>query len=159
MKERAFILHKRHQVLFNQLEEYRSNLLQSVEGITEEMADFIPKGFNNNIRWNLGHIYLDQLLWIQHLTKEKIDMPEGISDWFNFGTSPATWTTNPPSLETLKMLLAEQPKYIRDHFGDRLEEEFPETESGMHTIAQVLVRTIYHEGIHLAAISSIRKFL
>ncbi len=38
-------------------------------------------------------------------------------------------------------------------------EEFPPTEMGMHTVEQVLVRTIFHEGMHLAAIIALRKFL
>jgi uncharacterized damage-inducible protein DinB len=152
-------MEKRHEVLFQQLEDYRGALLHVFDLITEESADVVPKGFNNNIRWNLGHVYLDQYLWIQHLTKEPIPIPEGFRDWFNYGTSPASWKTKPPSLPVLKELLAEQPKKIREWYGERLEEEFPPTESGMYTIAQVLVRTIFHEGLHIAAIHDIRRFL
>ncbi|MFT4415908.1 DinB family protein [Fredinandcohnia humi] len=150
---------KRHEVLFNQLNEYRNHLLDLIENVTEEMADIVPEGFTNNIRWNLGHVFLDQYLWIQHLTKEPIVIPEGYSEWFGFGTSPRDWNSNPPSLEELKTLLSGQIQNIRETYGERLEEEFPETESGMHTIAQVLVRTIFHEGLHIAAVQSIRRFL
>jgi uncharacterized damage-inducible protein DinB len=155
----GFRMLKRHEVLFTQLKDYRNETLQAVESVTEEMADIVPNGFSNNIRWNLGHIYLDQFLWIQHLTKEPIAIPDGFREWFGFGTKPADWSSAPPSLETLRQLLAEQPGKIREAYGHRLEEEFPPTESGMHTIAQVLVRTIFHEGLHLAAIQSIRRFL
>jgi hypothetical protein len=55
---------RRHEVLFNQLESYRSYILGVLENVSGEEADEIPKGFNNKIRWNLGHIYLDQYLWI-----------------------------------------------------------------------------------------------
>ncbi|MFY0545432.1 DinB family protein [Brevibacillus sp. H7] len=150
---------KRHEVLCNQLEAYRQETLQAVESITEEMADVIPEGFSNNIRWNLGHLYLDQYLWIQHLTKEPAPIPNGFREWFDYGTRPADWQTAPPTLDILKKLLAEQPACIREQYGHRLEEEFPATEMGMHTLEQVLVRTIFHEGMHLAAILAIRKFL
>ncbi|WP_374934851.1 DinB family protein [Neobacillus driksii] len=50
--------------MFNQLESYRSYILVVLENVSREEAEVIPKGFNNNIRWNLGHIYLDQYLWI-----------------------------------------------------------------------------------------------
>ncbi|WP_134685519.1 DinB family protein [Brevibacillus migulae] len=150
---------KRHEVLFNQLQAYRDETLQLVGDVTEEMADRIPAGFRNNIRWNLGHIYLDQYLWIQHLTKETIQMPDGFQEWFGYGTSPADWQTNPPSLEALQELLKGQPGHIRDTYGERLEEEFPATEMGMHTIEQVLIRTIFHEGMHIEAIKAIRRFL
>lgn len=152
-------MEKRHEVLFQQLEDYLTESLRVLDGLTEEEADIVPKGFNNNIRWNLGHIYLDQYLWIQHLTKEPILLPEGFGDWFGFGTNPAAWKTHPPSLSVLKELLAEQPKKIREWYEERIEEEFAPTKSGMYATAQVLVRTIFHEGQHLAKIQDIRRFL
>ncbi|MBP0724480.1 DinB family protein [Bacillus sp. RG28] len=152
-------MEKRHEVLFNQLNEYRNALLMGIDTITEEEADLIPNAFNNNIRWNVGHIFLDQYLWIQHLTKEPINLPSDFNDWFGFGTSPSDWKTTPPTLEELKQLLTKQQLFIRETYGNRLEEEFSPTESGMHTIAQVLVRTIFHEGIHIANIQAIRRFI
>lgn len=150
-----FIILKRHEVLFHQLQDYRSDLLGLVENITEEQADRTPHGFRNNIRWNLGHVYLDQYLWLQHITKEKLDFPSHYPSFFGYGTSPQDWTSQPPSLEELRNLLHEQPKKIQQQFEDRLEETFPTTQSGMHTIAQVLVRTIFHEGLH----QHIKRFL
>jgi hypothetical protein len=153
------LVEKRHEVLLTQLETYREETLHCVASLTEETADVIPAGFSNNIRWNLGHLYLDQYLWIQHLTKEPTPIPDGFREWFGYGTSPADWLTPPPSLDELKQLLREQPRVIRERYGHRLEEEFPATEMGMHTLEQVLVRTIFHEGMHLASIIALRKFL
>ena len=148
---------RRHEVLFNQIETYRSYILGVIENVTEEEAEVIPKGFNNNIRWNLGHIYLDQYLWIQAVTKEKAGVPEQFQSWFGYGTSPANFTSDTPPLEELKTLLKEQPAQIKAQYGERLEEEFPPTEMGMHTIEQVLVRTIFHEGMHLQTILDLKK--
>ncbi|CAM5180434.1 DinB family protein OS=Ureibacillus acetophenoni OX=614649 GN=SAMN05877842_103228 PE=4 SV=1 [Ureibacillus acetophenoni] len=44
-------------------------------------------------------------------------------------------------------------------YGHRLEEEFPPTEMGMFTIEQVLIRTIFHEGMHLQRIIDILKLV
>lgn len=149
---------KRHEVLFNQLEEYRSYLLGVVEEVTEEEAEIIPSHFNNNIRWNLGHVYLDQFDWINAVTGEK-KRPENFSSWFGFGTSPQNFTEQTPQLEELKRLLSEQVQVIKDTYGDRLEKEYPATEMGMHTIEQVLTRTIFHEGMHLQTILDIKKLI
>jgi hypothetical protein len=46
--------------LLTQMKFVRTSTIRSVEGLDEKLADIIPKGFNNNIRWNLGHIYLMQ---------------------------------------------------------------------------------------------------
>lgn len=148
---------RRHEVLFNQLESYRSYILGVLENVSEEEAEVIPKGFNNNIRWNLGHIYLDQYLWIQAVTKEKAGVPEQFQTWFGYGTSPANFTPETPTIAELKNLLKEQPAQIKAQYGERLEEEFPPTEMGMHTIEQVLIRTIFHEGMHLQTILDLKK--
>ncbi|WHY00459.1 DinB family protein [Neobacillus sp. DY30] len=148
---------RRHEVLFTQLETYRSYILSVLENVTEDEAEFIPNGFNNNIRWNLGHIYLDQYLWIQAVTKEKAEVPESFQTWFGYGTSPADFTSDTPELDELKKLLKEQPAQIKAQYGERLEEEFPPTEMGMHTIEQVLIRTIFHEGMHLQTILDLKK--
>ncbi|MEN2766710.1 DinB family protein [Ornithinibacillus xuwenensis] len=127
-----------------------------VEGVTDEEADVIPEGFHNNIRWNLGHIYLDQFLWIQAITKETTAIAS-LNKWFGFGTSPKDFTKDTPTLQALKEMLYDQPDEIREKYGERLEEEFEPTEMGMYTIEQVLARTIYHEGLHAAAIQFIKR--
>ena len=150
---------KRHEVLFNQLESYRSEILSVVDAVSIEDAEKIPAGFKNNIRWNLGHIYLDQYLWIQAVTKETTDVPENFNKWFGYGTSPANFTEETPSVTELKELLRKQPARIKETYGERLEEEFPQTEMGMHTIEQVLIRTIFHEGMHLQTILDLKKYM
>jgi len=150
---------KRHEVLFKQLADYRHELLVAVDSMNEAEADIVPQGFRNNIRWNLGHVYLDQYLWIQHLTKEAIILPNHFNEWFGYGTSPEEWRGEVPKLDYLKRLLAVQPFMIRDLYGERLEEEYSVTESGMFTVEQVLVRTIFHEGIHLGNIIALKKLV
>lgn len=151
---------KRHEVLFEQLRDFRNELLSVVEGTSEQEAELIPEEFNNNIRWNLGHIYLDQYLWIQSLTKEDDQsFPPSFNQWFGFGTRPEDFTKDTPSFTSLLELLRQQPTEIMEKYGHRLEEEFPPTEMGMHTIEQVLVRTIFHEGLHLGAILAMKKHI
>ena len=48
---------------------------------------------------------------------------------------------------------------IREQNENRMEQPFPPTGMGMHTIEQVLVRTIFHEGMHLGAILAIKRQL
>ncbi|MEI3606327.1 DinB family protein [Pseudogracilibacillus sp. SE30717A] len=150
---------KRHEILFNQLHTYRNELLNELNGINEEKANIIPKGFNNNIRWNLGHVYLDQFLWIQELTKKTIDIPNIFHTSFGFRTSPNDFVTETPSTADLKERLKSQPTYIQNEYGHRLEEEFPPIDMGIRTIEQVLMRTVFHEGMHMQAIIDIKKFL
>lgn len=150
---------QRHEVLFNQLKSYREHISYLLDDLSEQTAEVIPTGFNNNIRWNAGHIYLDQYKWIEHLTKEKTEVPEDYLTWFGYGTSPLNFTNETPTLEELKILLKNQPERIKELYGHRLEEEFPPTEMGMFTIEQVLIRTIFHEGMHIQSIIDILKLV
>lgn len=152
-------MNKRHEILFNQLETYRSYVVGVAGTVTPEQAEMVPTGFKNNVRWNLGHIYLDQFLWIQAVTKEKAPVPEQFNTWFGYGSSPENFTDETPSLEELLELLKSQPETIKELYGERLEEEFAPTEMGMHTVEQVLVRTIFHEGMHLQTILDLKKLL
>lgn len=153
------LLNPRHEVLFTQLESYRSDILGVLENVTAKQAEIIPTGFKNNIRWNLGHIYLDQYLWIKAVTKEKTSVPEQFQSWFGYGTSPTSFEEDTPSFLKLKELLKEQPSKIKEMYGERLEEKFSPTEMGMYTIEQVLIRTIFHEGMHFQTILDIKKLL
>ncbi|MDG5789749.1 DinB family protein [Evansella sp. AB-P1] len=151
---------ERHKALFRQMNIYREDLLAVVEDVTEEEADIIPHGFNNNIRWNLGHTYLDLYLWIEDVTKEGGNYPKVFNDWFGFGTTPEDFTEDTPSFLELKELLKDQIKQIKDVYGHRLDEEFPPTSMENYTtIEQVLVRTVFHEGMHLQAITDIKKLI
>lgn len=150
-------MNKRHEVLFEQLRTYRSELVGLVEGVSEVEADKVPAGFNNNIRWNLGHVCLDQYLWIKVLTKEELPIPPSFNEWFAYGTNPSHFTEQTPSLQQLIDTLKEQPNIIQERYQDRLEEEFTPTEMGMHTIEQVLIRTIFHEGLHIGAIQALKR--
>lgn len=145
------------EVLFQQLCTYREETLSAVEEVSAKQAEIIPEHFNNNIRWNLGHIYLDQFLWIEALTKEVSEEMKPFNRWFGFGTSPKDFTSETPSLEGLLHLLKEQPNVIKKRYKNRLTEEFASIDMGMYTIEQVLVRTIFHEGMHLQAVMDIKK--
>jgi len=149
----------RHEVLYKQLETYRKELLGNVEKVTDEQAEIIPDGFNNNIRWNLGHLYLDQFLWIEALTKEASPTSKQFNQCFGFGTTAANFTEETPSFKELKELLKAQPQEILEKYHKELDKEYSPIDMGMHTIEQVLIRTIFHEGIHLQAINDLKRFI
>lgn len=107
----------------------------------------------------MGHLYLDQYLWLEAITNEKSKDLLPFQAWFGFGTSPANFTEETPSFEELKGLLKSQPGNIKAKYGDKLEIEFPAIDMRMNTIEQVLIRTIFHEGMHLQAILDIKKCL
>lgn len=64
-------------------------LLKSVTSdLTVEQLNKIPKGFNNNIAWNLGHILVTQQLLVYALTDTKPLISENLIQTFRKGTAP-----------------------------------------------------------------------
>ncbi|MFC7372982.1 DinB family protein [Fictibacillus iocasae] len=147
-----------HDTLLKQLAAYRHNTLSVVVDVSEEMADIVPDGFNNNIRWHLGHVYLDQYDWLYHNINEESPVPKHYRELFGFGTKPADWKLSPPTLNELKTRLSDQAEHIAQHFGYRLDEELNSpTVLGMNTFAEILPRTFYHEGVHMGHIIALKK--
>ena len=83
---------------------------------------------------------------------------------FNMGSSPTDWTTEPPSLEQLRTYLEEQPDRIIKTFSGRLSEvgEKPFTlgpDTTFTRLDEVLLFSIWHEGLHQGAINSMKRAL
>lgn len=147
--------------LLKQLELIRSFTLGAVESLHEEEADVQPEGFNNTIRWHLGHIYLVQERLAFHYAGFPVDVPESYIDMFGNGTKPADWTAPPPSLAELGTRLTEQPGRITTLLGEKLHEApavpFQRFDGKLDTIGAIINYTLYHEGQHRAAIEMLKR--
>ncbi|WP_017185787.1 DinB family protein [Alkalibacillus haloalkaliphilus] len=153
-------MNERQEGLFKGLETYREYFLYSIQDVTEEEAEIIPEGFRNNIRWNMGHTYLDQYLWIMAVTREKDEEIIKLNKWFGFGKTLADFTDETPTFSELKEMLKKQINDVKEKYAHRLEEIHPPTEMEPYTtIEQALVRTAFHEGMHLQTINDIKKFI
>ena len=150
-------------IMFKQIEFVRQVTIKAAEGLSEQLLDSIPEGFNNNVRWNLGHIYLVQEKFAFHFSGEPTQIPDHFEALFAKGTKPADWDVEPPTIEALLELLAEQPKRIKQALQHRVDEPVKApftTGSGLtlHTIGEFLNYTLYHEGMHYNTISLLKRF-
>ncbi|HEY8911509.1 MAG TPA: DinB family protein [Desulfosporosinus sp.] len=149
--------------LFNQLKVIRSNTINAVKELSESQADSVPEGFNNNIRWNLGHIYLVQEKFAFAFIPQPMHMPLGFTELFGRDTRPSEWKAQPPILPELIKLLEDQTSRIKEKLDNRLDEavENPFTmPSGLtlKTIGEFLTFSMYHEGIHVQTIKMLKRF-
>lgn len=149
-------------MIFQQMRFIRNRTLAALDATTEEMADKVPEGFANNIRWNLGHIYVTQEKLAYSFLQEDPYLPEGYLHFFNAKTSPSTWESTPPSLAELRNLLATQLDRLEETFRGRLAEKGEKPfRLGEHvqfdTLAEVLSFMNWHEGLHQGTISSLKR--
>ncbi|SFT15182.1 DinB family protein [Paenibacillus sp. BC26] len=154
------------QFLFTQLKFVRNQTLKLLEGVTEELADRIPDGFRNSIRWQLGHIYVVQERFAFQYLELPLQRPDGFKEWFEFSTSPLNWPEGAalPSLDDLKQLLGSQVERIQEAISHRLEEKVPQpytTSMGitLSSPEEFLSLNLYHEGMHMSMIKVYKTLL
>lgn len=139
---------------------YRDYLLRALADVTDEQANGVPDGFRNNIRWNLGHMYVDAYLWIYRLTGENDPRIQEWNTWFGYGTTPENFTDATPGYEELKRLLMEQLADFQTRYASRLTDVYPPTKFEEYTTIQdVFLRIAFHDGIHFQTILHLKRFL
>ncbi|WP_162356640.1 DinB family protein [Metabacillus mangrovi] len=150
--------------VFEQMKFARAQVIRSMEDVSADIADIVPDGFRNSIRWNLGHLYVVlERFSFQYIGLPQI-MPDGFKEHFEYGTSPLHPSSAPlPSLNLLKTLLEEQPGRIEEKLLDRLQEPATPytTSQGMRleTPEQFLSFHLFHEGQHLNTIKLYKQML
>ncbi len=149
--------------IFDQLKIIRSNTVNEAKGLSESQADLVPEGFNNNIRWNLGHVYLVQEKFAFGFTDEPMQLPDGFAELFGGKTKPSDWKVEPPSLQELIKMLEDQTFRIKRKLCDRLNEVVAKPlnmPSGLtlKTIGEFLTFSMYHEGMHVQTIKMLKRF-
>jgi len=140
----------------------RTRLREFGESLSEEQLFQIPKGFQNNIAWNLGHIAVTQQVLCYKLSGLELVIDEGYLPSFSQGTSPADWAAPPDMGRVLPLLTELAERFVEDHRAGRFRSFTPYV-----TLAKVELRTLQeavqfnqmHEGMHLGYALAQRRAL
>lgn len=147
-------------ILLKRYETARANLSKILENVTEEAADRRPEGFNNTIRWNVGHILLATENFL--FGRDSAELPASYKELFGSGTKPADWAIEPPSLDTLKEQLASQLARIKEQVVNRLDDKLPvpfTMRSGeqLELVLDIFLLDLYHHGMHTGYIQAMKR--
>lgn len=150
--------------LFQQLKFVRKATIDYVKGVNENRLEVVPVGLNNNIKWNLGHIYTVTEKFAFQLPCEKANVSDKFPELFNPGTSPKDWSVESPTKEELIILLNEQIVRVETLLSERTGEAIKEmynTSTGLQisNVAECLSFCLYHEGMHFGIIKGINQRL
>lgn len=142
----------------------RGQTLQLFSFITGRQADLIPDGFNNSLRWNLGHILVTQeLIMFQFGINQPGAFDTTTINQFIIGSSPKEWTEPPPALDEIKQHLQQQEGRIKAAFTGLWTEEitkpFDLGKQGKETIGDLFLFTLWHEAWHQGVINSYRQII
>ena len=148
------------QTIFQHMETVRSITEKAIAKIPEELADITPSGFNNNIRWNFGHIAFVQEKIVFEILGEEKNVPKEYEKLFGAGTKPAQWDIQAPSLSDIATVLKEQKARIKESLPGRLHEKLPTpftNRAGItfYTAGEAFLFSFYHEALHMETIKQI----
>ncbi|MGG1554290.1 DinB family protein [Paenibacillus ferrarius] len=136
-----------HQIVIGQL-----------QGVSEDQFDIQAKGFNNTIRWNVGHM----VYWMDKYSTLSFGYPSAIpshyESLFGSGTKPSEWTITPPSKEELIERLMAQLSNLSELTPElldlKLQSPYIMGPFQFITSGELFNFALMHEAIHLGIISS-----
>jgi uncharacterized damage-inducible protein DinB len=140
----------------------RELIAKVVDGLSIEQINTIPKGFNNNIAWNLGHMLVTQQLLIYALSGTKTIVPSATIELFRKGTAPEKQVSKEQLQEIMEFMNATVDQLAEDLAADifGIYKEYP-TSYGvvLHSVEQAVVFNNMHEALHLGYIMAMKRAL
>ncbi|MFK7811612.1 MAG: DinB family protein [Maribacter sp.] len=120
----------------------------------------IPKGFNNNIWWNIAHVVATQQRLIYGLGGLELQISTELVDKFKKGTKPDGTATDEEIEQVKKLLFTTVEKTIEDYENGQFEGYNEYTTSANVTLKNVddaIAFNFFHEGLHYGSILALQK--
>lgn len=134
-----------------------------VKRVKESKWTFQPEGFNNNILWHAGHIFVIVELFLrQSVPSYEMKHPEWIP-LFDEGTGPDDWEENIPTGAEVLAALREQMSwvipFVEDKRGEKMNEPLVIGNDIMtiDTIEGIVQFLAWHEGTHAGTIDALNR--
>lgn len=140
----------------------RKTFLYYLENLSPEQLYFIPKGFKNNIIWNIAHVLITEQMLSYGLSGLELPVDNKFVKMYAKGTFPST-TISTEEIEEVKTQLIPATKQIQKDFQKGVFKTFKEYPTSVGIVLKnidgALQFNAFHEGIHLGIILSIKKLL
>lgn len=152
------------ELILRHMETVRGITEKTIEKMPEAIADIVPPGFANNIRWNFGHIAFVQERLVFGILGEVMSLPPAYETFFAPGTKPEEWKETPPTLVEIAEVLKEQKKRIAQFIPGRWHDKLPTPFTNragitLYTAGEALLFSFYHEAMHIETIKRIYRAL
>ncbi len=149
--------------------EFTFQVLQNTRGIFKKIIEEhplsdlnkVPKGFNNNIIWNIAHIVVSEQLLAYKLSGLESYLSDDMINAYRKGTSPSR-DLNQQEVDVIKGLLGSMlEKTKQDYYGGRFKNynsyTVSTTGNTLNTIEDALQFIAFHEGLHYGYVLALLK--
>lgn len=147
----------------NQMNFARSYTFGRLKQSNDKEWDTQPEGYNNTIRWNVGHIFVTMETFTHLAIPEYAAVRSEWIPLFSTGTSPADWKGKKkiPSNDDLLMTLKDQKERLTRIYSGNIELTIKEPIKigplTLDTVEAVVQFLTWHEGIHAGMIDGLNK--
>lgn len=150
------------QPLHKQFLQTRHLVLKVVEHLSLAQLNTIPEGFTNNIAWHLGHILVTQQLLCYKFSELEMRVSTKLIEQFMKGTH-ANKAYSQNEIDEIKNQLLELVAQFEQDFDKGLFQTYNpyQTSTGvvLNDIYEAFQFNLYHEGIHLGMILSMKHLI
>jgi len=140
----------------------RKLLKSFIENHNLEELNKVPKGFNNNIIWNIAHTIVTQQLLVYKLSGLPMVVSEDMVETFKKGTKTER-DLSQAEVDTVKGLLFSTIEKTKEDYANRIFQTYNQytvtTKSTLRNVEEAIEFNNFHEGIHLGYILALRKAL
>ncbi|MCO6565683.1 MAG: DinB family protein [Apibacter sp.] len=147
---------------FEILKKYRKSLVDEIDDLNIEQLQMIPKGFKNNIFWNVAHVLVSQQ--ILHYKMSGLN-PLITHDWienYQKGTLPRFVITE-DEINYLKGKLITTADRLEEDFNEKKFDSYTEIETKMGILISSIEDAINfntsHEALHYGIVISMKKIV
>lgn len=147
------------EIVLKQFEMARGWTIEVSESITREVADVKPRGFNNTIHWQIGHILTASEYFLIELPSEVNHLPPNYRELFGADTKPDDWQGKVPAVDQLVTQLKEQLVRMRQISPDQFNQNLANPRHGFKTLGDSAAFSVLHEGLHVGKIEEMKRVI
>jgi hypothetical protein len=142
--------------------ETRKNLLNLISDLTVEELNEVPKGFNNNIIWNVGHIVAAQQGVCYKRANVDMVIDEAIFLSYKPDTKPEKFVTA-EEVEVIKTLLLSAIDQLEIDYNNNLFANYIPWKNRygvmINNIDELLCFLPFHEGLHYGYVTALKRIV
>src|SRR5699024_1530271 len=129
--------------------------------LDESVVDSKPTGFNNTIRWQIGHVLVTTEAFLFGYPKQSENLPKAYDELFKGGSTPDQWSDKGPSLQELIRHLEKQYNRIGELSNEFLAQKIPFTLpfGNFRTYQDLYFLSLHHEAMHLGQCQAMKRMI
>jgi hypothetical protein len=137
-----------------------NNVLNKIDVLSNEQLNEIPKGFSNNIIWNVAHVLVTQKLLIYGLSNNDMNLDSDFIDRYRKGSFPQHKVLD-NEIEFVKSELSNFIKIFKKDISNQIFKSYKTYPTSYNyeitNFNEALVMVNLHYGLHFSTILKLLK--